>query len=471
MAPSRTGGTLGTVGSGGAASPRDICRTGSLLHGPVRQTCLASLRDACRTGRGAPAGVSGEDDTAAGTRYNGPREVRVEQGFPLRSFGCESYLCFESEATVELRPLTLVFGRNNTGKSAIVRLSRLILAALHTPSTYGVPLRVDDVSYGDRFRDLVHGRDFFGSARFTCTLVDQGDSLHVDARIRNVSSDSFSDDALVERWSTRGAIDRDAALSDGDDGVRRLGVDLEGLLPSNEPSFGRWRKLAAELSRTTSHLGPVRKLLAAGYQVSPSARLGLDGGGAPAQLAASIDLSERVGDWFAEHLGGWRLETTRTGDTFHLELARGETRVNACRAGQGIHQLVPVIVQQLALQATASPGQPRLAIVEQPELHLHDAAHAPIGDLIVESARRRAATLLVETHSEALFLRVRRRVADGTLDPADLAVYFVGSRDLQAPHGVHRVDVKPDGDLGWWPEGVFLERYAEVRELQRAQRR
>ena len=82
------------------------------------------------------------------------------------------------------------------------------------------------------------------------------------------------------------------------------------------------------------------------------------------------------------------------------------------------------------------------------------------------TARLGRGSEVVETHSEGLLLRVRRRVAEGAFDPSDLAVYFV---DRTAGGSfIRAIQVNRDGELSEWPEGVFLGSYHEVLAIQRA---
>ena len=131
--------------------------------------------------------------------------------------------------------------------------------------------------------------------------------------------------------------------------------------------------------------------------------------------------------------------------------------------GTGISQLLPVLVN-------AAGAKNQLIAIEQPELHLHPALQAELGDVFIESALgENKNTFLIETHSEHLILRLLRRVreaAEGVvgarpLRPEDICVLFVqpgkeGSEVLHLP-------VTPNGDFDQpWPGGFFAERAAEL---------
>jgi predicted ATPase len=123
--------------------------------------------------------------------------------------------------------------------------------------------------------------------------------------------------------------------------------------------------------------------------------------------------------------------------------------------GYGIGQLLPIIVQSLV----ARDG---MIIIEQPEVHLHPRLQSAVGDLLVDTATSGRAQLLVETHSEHLVLRLLRRVREGVLRPADLAILYVDLHEDGAAF-IRRLEVDEDGDLvHGWPGGFFDDRLAEV---------
>lgn len=133
--------------------------------------------------------------------------------------------------------------------------------------------------------------------------------------------------------------------------------------------------------------------------------------------------------------------------------------------GIGISQVVPVLV-------TALHGDQRLIAIEQPELHLHPKLQAELGDLFIESALAHPQhTVLLETHSEHLLLRLLRRIREAggedlptgkrALTPDDLGVYFVEGtlRGVLAT----RIRVDHSGEfVDRWPRGFFDERAKEL---------
>lgn len=132
--------------------------------------------------------------------------------------------------------------------------------------------------------------------------------------------------------------------------------------------------------------------------------------------------------------------------------------------GVGLSQVVPVIVATFDESAA-------LVMLEQPELHLHPRMQVGLGDLFISGIQSVKRTLLIETHSEHLLLRLLRRVretTEGELPPhadpirADqLSINFVEAGDNGV--NVRPLTVTNSGDFaGWWPEGFFEERAKEL---------
>ena len=134
---------------------------------------------------------------------------------------------------------------------------------------------------------------------------------------------------------------------------------------------------------------------------------------------------------------------------------RSNTVVSHRDVGIGITQVLPVLVMAYA-------SQDRLIAMEQPEIHLHPALQAELGDLFIESALgERKNTFILETHSEHLILRILRRIREGRLRPDDISVLFV---EPLPGRGSRIVDLRVDeeGDfIDQWPGGFFEESYRE----------
>ena len=108
---------------------------------------------------------------------------------------------------------------------------------------------------------------------------------------------------------------------------------------------------------------------------------------------------------------------------------RTNTIVSHRDVGIGISQVLPVLVE-----TSASAG--KILTMEQPEIHLHPALQAELGDVFVQSALGgQNNRFILETHSEHLILRILRRIRETTegelpaglnpIRPEEVAVFYV----------------------------------------------
>ena len=110
--------------------------------------------------------------------------------------------------------------------------------------------------------------------------------------------------------------------------------------------------------------------------------------------------------------------------------------------------------------------------MEQPEIHLHPALQAELGDVFIEAALgERKNTLLIETHSEHLILRILKRIretTEGELPPGQIPVkpdhvQVIYAKPTSKGTILHSIGISEDGEfLEKWPDGFFPERAKEL---------
>ena len=138
--------------------------------------------------------------------------------------------------------------------------------------------------------------------------------------------------------------------------------------------------------------------------------------------------------------------------------------------GVGISQMVPVIVAALR-------DQDGVLGIEQPELHVHPAIQVGMGDLFIQAAGSDSdqlfagKSLIIETHSEHIMLRLLRRIRETTDDELPPGVKGLSADDLSVIYvesGLEGVQFRPlrvdhEGEFrDRWPHGFFEERAGEL---------
>jgi hypothetical protein len=411
----------------------------------------------------------------------------------LTKLAFENYRTFERREEVSLAPLTVLIGRNSSGKSAIARLPLLLRRGLLPESRVPLELEFDGLDFGASFLDVVHGRVPTRAIRLSATVSDGATSYGLEVAIGYW--DEFGMQGIRDFEVTVGGVSviKLEWNQEGDPvkGLRyrsthtldETAVGFRGLLPADLEADERWHRfeqgraaLRAALGDLI-YLGPFRDAPARAMRLPEAAvaDVGLRGGQAARALANDwirhgAKVLERVGDFYRDHLGGWLLDLERDGQSFSVVLRHPRDRtvaVNLQDAGVGLSQVLPVVVQRELDRAAGRAGG--LDIIEQPELHLHPGVHGDLADLYIEAIRTGSTRFLIETHSENFVLRLRRRIAERKLDPGAVALYWVNDDPAASPR-VRPIAIDRSGQLDFWPRGVFAEDLDEVRAIRSAQR-
>jgi len=408
----------------------------------------------------------------------------------LTELSVENYKPFKKRLAVAIKPITLVIGKNSSGKSALTRLPLLLRSGLASGAEAPLTLTVDGLDFGASFVDLIHGRNPHGRIGIGAAFDFGGHKQGFWAEVQNVDEYRAQYVSLLEvGTSESGRVtvrcddvpkDLENVLYTSSEDAQSRELDFHGLHPfgrhPNDPVSELMNPFIVTALNEITHLGPFRDQPSRyyRYQGATPAGVGVGGTNAPATLGADFHrrtgVLEQVGAWYAKHLGGWELAVSPREDTFSLIL-KSPTRkgvdqrgleVNLADVGIGMSQVLPIVVEHFLQKRRKGP---HLHIVEQPELHLHPAAHASLADLYVDAAAP-SRRFLIETHSENFLLRIRRRCAEGLLSPENVIIHWVENDGTEATVRPIQIDAK--GDVDFWPTGVFSEDFAEVGAIRKA---
>jgi len=248
-------------------------------------------------------------------------------------------------------------------------------------------------------------------------------------------------------------------------------------------SLGTLCMAAADILSRVHYLGPLRQEPQVMYRLSQAEQfeaVGTRGEHTAAVLHAfarkrvscptadgrtkSMSLGDAVDYWLTE-FGLATAVSTRDKGRLGLELSIKPTgmrkKLDLTNVGVGVSQVLPVLVMTL-LADTGS-----VILMEQPELHLHPAMQQKLGDFLLECARS-GRQLIVETHSDHLVSRLRRRIAEDLSDATRSMVGLIFAENPKGTTTYRRVDVTPLGSLEDWPTGFFDQTAIESQEILRA---
>ena len=185
----------------------------------------------------------------------------------------------------------------------------------------------------------------------------------------------------------------------------------------------------------------------------------LDGNSLTEILKEDENIRNKVNNWLQTF--DLHVEVSTLQDIIHkLKIKQNNLDLDITDVGFGISQVLPIIVQGF-LSADGS-----LTMIEQPEIHLHPKMQAELADLfidIVDNHTRKHKKLqpnkylLIETHSEYLLKRLRRRISEGKISARDVAIYFVEppSEDNKSTI-IREVPVSSNGAFEW-PSDFYID--------------
>jgi len=423
----------------------------------------------------------------------------------LSQVSLENYRSFVDEATLELRPLTLLFGYNSAGKSAAVRLLP-ILAASASPGAAATLALDSDAARGASFRDILSRQSAATTLMIRLRFAEPPEALQVEYVIRDLPDrqvqiverlhveSSAPTEARVEAlWDTQqsdpGAHVQLYDFRINDSAIGRFQMQIDGLSfesPADQPFtpvMTRAADCVRELAEQVHWLNSLRAVppRTSRFGVRPK-RLASDGSNAPDFLAhdslAGGDLVTATSRWF-ETATGHRLTISpfAVAGEKHYSLAlsalggSSAVEIPIVDTGEGMAQVLPVIVLG-SLARLGRLGRHALLAIEHPELHLHPAAHAELAAFFCSLTSAPAAPIaLIETHSENFLLRVQLGIARGEISPAAVVVHWIrGLEDGRSVVDTITFDdaARPQG--AGWPPGVFSEDTEQAKALLRARK-
>lgn len=437
----------------------------------------------------------------------------------------------EKRQHMPIKPLTLVYGPNSSGKSSLLQAIALAHEAMingaGTINTHKTQLAGDSIDLGG-FHQYVHRREPTRDVNLGFRLdIENRGQIFIEFTIGTLPDAKYQrarDLIYTKHFAVRhtgriilslhfdqsgiGSLDKydrdHRFFSKGNTYSFHVEVPHGKLFPDFDTSVSKQKKIYLSDScrrfieriktvfskdlRSMLYLGPLRYFPDRDFSNAPNIQNpNWRSGGAWTwdHICKNKNLREIMNRWLGAedrlrtpysitvHRFGELSESEGKGlvfnsvpiDRLRLIDMRTNTTVSHKDVGLGVSQVLPVL-------ATALGSRERLIAIEQPELHLNPSIQAELADVFLDSALRRNNTVIVETHSEVLILRVLRRIRETSesngesstrlnVRPDQVCVIYVqptdfGSRVLEIP-------LTSDGEFGIrWPDGFFPEQSKEL---------
>ena len=361
-------------------------------------------------------------------------------GLELRLFKCFELL------RLPVAPLTLLSGPNSSGKSSVLQALVLLHQTMreHEWATR-LALNGNGVRLGTVVDvvDEVHGRTGFEIGitfdDVACHWMFEGERRAMSLQVRRVSvnSDVVDDPKVLRHLLPLNGDGRSLSLARRIRGLtyitaERVGpqeayaledpddADVVGTRGEHTVSVLHWRRDDPVIEALTLRNAAPNLL----QQVEARMR----------RLFPGCDVNlQQLPRTNAVALG---LRTSRETE-FHRPI----------HTGFGLTQILPVVV------AALSEARGGIMLIENPEVHLHPAGQALMGEFLADVARA-GVQVIVETHSDHVLNGMRRAVKTGRLLPEHVAIHFFKPRSEEEAQ-VHSPVLDATGNIDVWPDGFF----------------
>ena len=173
-------------------------------------------------------------------------------------------------------------------------------------------------------------------------------------------------------------------------------------------------------------------------------------------IKKSSNLSNKVNKWLANYNIKLVIRLVSNVAHFMVYNTKSKIRVNIKDVGFGLSQILPIVIQSFHM------GPASTLLVEQPEIHLHPRAQADLADMFISAIHSEGAnssivdqrkSMIIETHSEHLLLRLQRRIAETYFDENtnadyrisndDVAVYYISNNEGESI--AHKIEINRSG--------------------------
>jgi len=170
----------------------------------------------------------------------------------------------------------------------------------------------------------------------------------------------------------------------------------------------------------------------------------LDGDAIAEVLKDNPIVTKNVNNWFQKF--GLNIDVKAFKEVIHhLIVKQNDLDLDITDVGFGISQILPVIIQGFLANKNTT------TIIEQPEIHLHPKMQADLADLFIDiiETNKKTKKLIIETHSEYLLKRLRRRISEGKIASETVSICLFNPQTELESAKVKILEIEEKGYFEW----------------------
>jgi predicted ATPase len=178
----------------------------------------------------------------------------------------------------------------------------------------------------------------------------------------------------------------------------------------------------------------------------------------------SVDVKKSVNKWLKKF--NINVDIAQLEEVIHkIRVNHNGLQLDITDVGFGISQVMPIIAQSYIATRNS------ITLIEQPEIHLHPKMQADLADLFIETSQLENdhKYFIIETHSEYLLKRLRRRISEGVISANDVAIYFINGKNEEKNYAtIDEIEISSSGDFEW-PKDFYSDDLEDTMEFLKNQ--
>lgn len=394
----------------------------------------------------------------------------------LKQLTISNFRLFDDPVTINFKPITVLIGRNNAGKSSIVKFLLMLQQSLGLDKSGFLVTQGEKVDLGN-FHDLRNKKSQSSDLKFSLSIEGDGSPKGaLSTFLSNKKKDPFGEN-LIYTVDSIVSYQKNNSFQGKEHGISlTLGEEQQlnratGIYPDSlfldfsdaqREEFGE-QKTADDISRLNaenscietlshyingiSHISPVKKDLPRSFGVN---------GNMPIKYVGATG-EHTLPHLFQQHFSDNSLQYkfihphiqrimkiknisfNSLGNLSECNALNMETKqsVNIANFGFGISQCMPILVQGVMMNPYTS------LMIEQPEAQIHPTAQLELGSFFADLWNNRKVGSVIETHSGNILLRLQNCIAKNELKAKDVSVAYFNMNDGRP--SVWNLDIDEEG--------------------------
>ena len=394
----------------------------------------------------------------------------------LKQLKLSNFRIFDDEVTIRFRPITVLIGKNNAGKSSIIKFLLMLQQSIGLNSKAFLDSRGEKVKLG-KFYELKNRKSRKRYLNFTLAVQEDdspGDALSVYLNSRHINPYEHSsqymcaanvlynrlnifqgrDWRLVLLSNEKKMLQRSVAITENSSFLELEDEHQRQLEDSDIETNKKIRaeqyclKSIAQKISSIVHIAPGREDTLRTFDTGediPINQVGRSGEYVLHHLWRLYNEYENQFEFICSHLEKILdikdITFLEKGDLAQCEVVNSKTgaRTNIANFSFGTSQCLPILVQGTMMHRNAT------LMIEQPETQLHPTAQLELGSFFANLWRERNVSSIIETHSGNILLRLRKLVAEKEMEADDVSIAFFDIVDGKAV--IKNLNINQDGSM------------------------